>query len=325
MRLDESAFIAARWNGAPSCPSCGGEGNGQSGNTASGWRQWRCRGCRRKFTAATGTRISSTNLPPEAWLAAAALSEITPSSVSEALSLSRATAYRVASVLSETTGQTTEERVRYLVGNCDRRQKKASGDPWLKERMPPYLSVDDNPLPHLSSGAKAVVNALRNRVGGATAAKVAELSGVSYSHTCKILAGLEQRGITAGEKRPLGHGDGIYTKTVWRLSWTAECHKVIDFLRFRKTEQVRVDPDTVPSRFWWNFWSGTHGSQLRISEHGLHIAATLIGGRDVCAQMWALRNMPTAVLLQCREMRGLDSGEVSEMIAREVRRREVAA
>ena len=215
------------------------------------------------------------------------------------------------------------QRIRYLLGN-DGEVSEPPNDPWLKERLPPYLSVEDNPLPHLSSGTKAVINALRNRMGGATAAKAAELSGMSYSQTCKILADLEQRRIATREKRRLGYGDGLHTRTVWSLSWTDACHRVTDFLRFRKTAQAPDDPDTVPRRFWWHFWSGTHGSQLRVSEHGIHIASTLIGGRDVCARLWALRNMPDEVLAQCLEMRGLDTGEVSEMIARELDRRKAA-
>ncbi|WP_420621081.1 hypothetical protein [Candidatus Poriferisocius sp.] len=217
-----------------------------------------------------------------------------------------------------------EERIRYLVGQGGQ-GGEAPGDPWLKEQLPPYLDIEDSPLPHLSGGTKAVINALRNRIGGATAAKAAELSGLSYSQTCKVLADLERRGIATREKRSLGYGDGLHAKTVWSLSWADACHRVIDFLRFRKTSQAPDAPDTVPRRFWWHFWSGTHGSQLRVSEHGIHIASTLIGGRDVCARLWALRNMPDEVLAQCLGMRGLDTGEVSEMIAGELARRKAAA
>lgn len=313
-------FAAARWDGAPCCPSCDGYGKPLQATTVAGWRQWRCRECRRKFTAATGTRMHSTKLSPKTWLAAAALGTVSPNTLAETLPLSRATAYRVASVLKPAAGLDVPRRVLYLLESPDE-DREVTADPWLKTPLPPHLSIEDNPLPQFSHGAKATINALRNRMFGATAAKVAELSGASYSHTCKTLSDLQRRGIVVSTRRGLGHGDGLRSKTVWRLSWNPACHQVIRFLRFRRVTAPACDPDTVPSRFWWHFWSGSHGSELRISQHGLHVAAALLGSRDVGAKLWALQHMPEPILAQCREMRGLDTAETSGMISRELRRR----
>lgn len=318
--VSEDDLVSSRWDGAPSCPSCGADGRALSDPTTTGWRQWRCCACRRKFTVATGTRMHSTKLSPDAWCGAATLVCVSPDAVMEALPVSRASAYRVASVLSPAAGYDLSARVRYLLAG--REEPTAPVDPWLKSPLPTHLKVEDNPLPQFSEGSKATINALRNRVFGATAAKVAELSGVSCSHTFKVLSDLERRDIAVKERRGLGHGDGLHVKTVWRLSNSPACRTLSSYLRFRRVTAAPTAPDKVPARFWWLFWSGSHGSRLRISEHGLHIASTLLTSRDVCARFWALRNMPDSILAECRDMRGLDTADMSKMITAELNRRD---
>ena len=67
--------------------------------------------------------------------------------------------------------------------------------------------------------------------------------------------------------------------------------------------------DRVPPEFWlFNFWSGTPADQLTISANGLLITEALINGHDPAARQWALDEMPTDVLEQCKQLRGCDRG-----------------
>ena len=113
--------------------------------------------------------------------------------------------------------------------------------------------------------------------------------------------------------------------TLWTLSWSDDCMRALAFLRDRPTTPPTDTGDRVPSRFWRSFWSGAAADTLRISEHGLHIAETLVGGRDPCGRGWALRNLPTEVLEECRTLRGCDTGLRAELLDAEIARRAAQA
>ncbi|MDE0161801.1 MAG: hypothetical protein OXL98_08680 [Acidimicrobiaceae bacterium] len=91
---------------------------------------------------------------------------------------------------------------------------------------------------------------------------------------------------------------------------------------------VKEHDDRVPAEFWDCFWSGIPARDLRISTDGLYIAEALIGGRDPHARAWARRRarrrgrprrdpharawaintLPVAILIECRKLRGCDTG-----------------
>ena len=194
-------------------------------------------------------------------------------------------------------------------------------DPWQVHPLPATLDAERSPLPSLSGGTKAVLNALRARPFGATAAKLAELAGVSYSHTLRCLAELERRAWAERSKSKVPVGYESRSVTLWGLSWTEGCMEALMFLRDRPTHGRADVTDRIPPRFWRCFWSGTSADKLRISRHGLHIAETLIGGRDPCARAWALGALPTGVLRQCRKLRGCDTGLRAEQLDAEISRR----
>ena len=183
------------------------------------------------------------------------------------------------------------------------------------------LRAEDSPLRSLSAGAKATLNALRARPFGAAAAKLAALSGLSYSQTSRCLADLEHRGWAARTKAKVQHGYELKPATLWALSWSDGCMQALAFLRDAPTVAPSEAGDHVPSRFWRNFWSGASADALRISQHGLHIAETLIGGRDPCARAWALGALPTDILRECRTLRGCDSGMRAQLLDTEIARR----
>ena len=319
----EDLMIEARWRGSPSCPSCGsGRCSAGHGEPGAAWTRWRCSECRKRFTVTSGTEIHSTKLSPADWVAVAGLRAPSAPSIIEAIGVSRVTARKIAVLLEPVEHRSLSGRLGHLLGT--RRQRRPVQDPWQIDPMPATLSAEDNPLAALSNGTKAVLNALRARPFGATAAKLAELAGVSYAQTLRCLADVEQRGWADRTKRSIQHGYELRLATVWTLSWSAECMHVLGYLRDRPTTRVAEAADRIPQRFWRNFWSGASADTLRISQHGLHIAETLIGGRDACARAWALSALPTSVLHECRSLRGFGTGLHADLLDGELARRAVA-
>lgn len=320
----ERLLIAARWPDEPLCPACGaGARLVSDGRGDRAWTTWRCIDCRKRFTVTTGTEMHSTKLTPSDWLAAASLPVPTPARIVEAIGVSRVTARKISSVLQPARDLPLCERVRHLSGN--RRQREPNRDAWRIEQLPATLRATADPLVSLSNGTKSVLNAVRARPLGATAAKLAELAGVSYSQTSRCLVELERRGWAESTKATIQHGHELRPVTLWRLSWSAGCMEALSHLRDLPTRRADEAADRVPQRFWRNFWSGASADTLRVSEHGLHIAETLLGGRDVCARSWALSTLPTSVLHECRGLRGFDTGPTAELLDAELTRRATAA
>ena len=166
----------------------------------------------------------------------------------------------------------------------------------------------------LSRAERSVVAALRRRAFGATARTVAELSGVSVGHVRRCLRRLEQLGWVVRESRSWLWGYEQTRLRVWRLTWSGSCAEMLAFVRHEPISEPSRFDDMVPPEFWFNFWSGTPADRLRISDDGLLIAETLIGGHDLAARQWALAELPVGVLEQCRRLRGCDSGSVAEDI-----------
>ena len=319
----EQLLIDARWQGSATCPVCGSvRCSDQSVGAGAKWSIWRCGDCRRRFTVTSSTAIHSTKLPPSAWVAVAELQDPSASSVAEEIGVSRVTARKIAALLQPVKSRSTEQRLRHLL--CNGPQRHPTRDPWQIEPLPATLRATDSPLPTLSHGSKSVLNALRARPFGATAAKIAQLAGVSYSQTLRCLAALEQRCWVESTRSTIQHGYELRRATVWSLSWSDGCMEALSFLRDVPTQRPRETDDEVPQRFWRSFWSGASADTLRISQHGLHIAETLVGGRDPCARAWALSALPTGVLQECRTLRGFDTGLSVELLDGELARRIVA-
>ncbi len=319
----EQLLIDARWQGSATCPVCGSvRCSDQSVGAGAMWSIWRCGDCRRRFTVTSSTAIHSTKLSPSAWVAVAELQDPSASSVAEEIGVSRVTARKIAALLGPVKSRSFKERLRHLL--CNGPQRHPTRDPWQIDPLPATLRATDSPLPTLSHGSKSVLNALRARPFGATAAKIAQLAGVSYSQTLRCLAALEQRGWVESTKSTIQHGYELRQATVWSLSWSDGAMVVLSFLRDVPTQRPRETDDEVPQRFWRSFWSGASADTLRISQHGLHIAETLVGGRDPCARAWALSALPTGVLQECRALRGFDTGLRAELLDGEIARRAVA-
>lgn len=317
-------LMEARWRGVPRCPACGSSRALPIRRTQGAWQRWRCGGCRKRYSVTTGTAIHSTKLRPHDWVAAASLALPDEAEIAEAIEVSSITARRIAALLRPVRNSPPTERLyRLLQDRCDATTPR--DDPWQVDPLPAGARPEDTPLASLSAGAKATLNALRARPFGAAAAKLASLSGLSYSQTSRCLADLEHRGWATRAKTAVQHGHQLKPTVLWALSWSDGCMRALAWLRDIPTRPAASTGDRVPSRFWRNFWSGAPGDSLRISQHGLHIAETLIGGRDPCARTWAIAALPTSVLQECRTLRGIDKGISADLIGAEIARREAQA
>lgn len=316
----EQLMVDARWQGSPTCPACGSERcSSTRADADTKWSRRRCGDCRRRFTVTSGTALHSTKLTPADWVAVAGLADTSPSSVAQAIAVSPVTARRIAALLGPLQQLSREERLRRLLRSGQHRRR--TRDPWQIDTLPATLRADDSPLGTVSDGAKSVLNALRARPFGATAAKLGQLAGISYSQTLRCLAVLEQRGWVEKAKTTIQHGYELRPTTIWSLTWSDGCMAALAFLRDLPTRQSPEPDDRVPQRFWRNFWSGASADTLTVSQHGLHIAETLIGSRDPCARAWALSALPTRVLRDCRALRGFASGVRADLLDGEIARR----
>lgn len=319
----EERLIQARWRGRPACPGCG-SGRAVPIRTATGpWSRWRCRDCRKRYAITTGTAIHATKLRPEQWIAAVELESSEAALIARTLGVSHVTARRISVLLRPARDGAPADRLRCLLQS--RQEPAPDSDPWQLDPLPATLRSQDSPLGRLSPGAKATLNALRARPFGATAAKLALLSGLSYSQTLRCLGVLAVRGWAERATTTVHVGYELKPVTLWTLSWSDDCMLALAFLRDRPTTPLADTGDRVPPRFWRSFWSGAAADTLRISEHGLHIAETLVGGRDPCARAWALGNLPTRILEECRTLRGCDTGLRAELLDAEIARRAAKA
>jgi len=319
----EERLIQARWRGRPACPACGSVRAVTIRTTTGPWSRWRCRDCRKRYAVTTGTAIHATKLPPEHWIAAVELESPRTALIAQTLGVSQVTARRISMLLRPARDGDPAERLQCLMRS--RQESPPNPDPWQLDPLPATLRAEDSPLAGLSPGAKATFNALRARPFGATAAKLALLSGLSYSQTLRCLGTLAVRGWAERARTTVQVGYELKRVTLWSLSWSDDCMLALAFLRDRPTNPAADPIDRIAPRFWRCFWSGAAADTLRISEHGLHIAETLVGGRDPCARAWALRNLPTRVLEQCRTLRGCDTGLRAELLDAEIARRAAQA
>lgn len=318
-QTSEDLLIEARWRGTPACPSCKSSRALPISHVGGLWSRWRCGDCRKRYGVTTGTAIHSTKLSPGDWVAVVELCPPTPAAITASRGVSQTTARRLSALLRPVWDRSPTERLWHLMHSG--RDAAPRKDPWQVDLLPMGLRAEESSLVSLSAGAKATLNALRHRPFGATAPKLAALSGLSYSQTSRCLTDLERRGWATRTKTTLQHGYRLRAVNLWTLSWSDGCMRALAFLRDIPTKSPPDADDLVPSRFWRNFWSGASADTLRISQHGLHIAETLIAGRDPCARAWAISALPTDILRECRALRGCDSGMRAELIDAELTRR----
>ena len=166
----------------------------------------------------------------------------------------------------------------------------------------------------LTNCERRVVNALRHRPHGTTVQEAAALSEVSLSHTRRCLAKLVQAGVALGVKRSLCWGYSTIERVIWQLTYRGVCADMIGFLPTEEPAEIPSRfPDMVPPQFWSVFWS-TPAQNLRISQHGLFIAQTMLSGPDSAAALWALAALPVATLEECRQLRGCDTREIAAQL-----------
>lgn len=159
----------------------------------------------------------------------------------------------------------------------------------------------------ISLGTVAVLDAVRRRPDGATAAKLAEIAGLSARHARRCLRSLEERGVCEHVRAVVYDGYGLAEPLVWKLTYSQDCFAVLGQmhpLRGQQRASCAEDLSLVPRRFWHLFWSGARGEDIRLPEHASYAASRMIGSRDVSAEAWALLNLPTEALLSVRGSSG---------------------
>lgn len=187
--------------------------------------------------------------------------------------------------------------------------------------------IRSGPLRDASRATAALVDALRHRPSGATLHKLAAMAGISARHARRCLEDLARRDIAESFRSVTADGHMTIPVSLWKLAYSDACFEALGHMprMARASASIPSDSDAVPARFWNLFWSGTPGPELRIRDHGVHIGGTLIGGRHVGAECWALRHLPTKDLTTLRAMRGYDTGDTARVIDAETKRRSRAA
>lgn len=189
----------------------------------------------------------------------------------------------------------------------------------------PTAPASDNIVTGMCPSDQKVMAALRRRPLGATAAKLAEIAGVSVSQTRRSLRSLAHRGWADRRDGAVRDGYRLAPASLWSLTYNSEC---IDALRLIPQRPALMPPpsapDAVPSKFWHLFWSGTSGPDLRISVDALHIAGSAIGSNDLSAEAWALLTLPADALLKLQQMRRHEQGDADSLIGCELARRGMA-
>ena len=156
----------------------------------------------------------------------------------------------------------------------------------------------------LTPSERRVVNALRQRPRGTILPAVAALSGVSCGHVRRCLRKLAELGVVSHRTRACRWGYGTVKRRLWGLTYSSACVELLAHVQPEPVNPLPEPyPDMVPPQFWSLFWS-TPAQDLRVSEHGLFIAQTLINGPDPTARLWALVNLPVGVLEECQRLRG---------------------
>ena len=242
------------------------------------------------------------------WLAATWSWDIRPPVLARRLGISAPASRRLSTALEMTERPPGESRLAALLTQHH--------DPTeaMRARLPATLDPADNPIADLTSGQRAVMAVLRNRIRGTAVEQVAETSGLTVEHATSCLETLAARGYARCEDTSVPWGYGSLVIPLWSLDLTEECVLALGFLP-RQPEPIDYScPKKVPAEFWWLFWSGSQGGDLTLPRDAFFVACTLLDGPDRAAREWALRCLPVESLRRCRGMRGYDVGPLASGI-----------
>ena len=310
-----------RWPDGVACAGCGSAEVVERQRRR--LRVWRC-GCGRDFTVTTGTALHASKLALADWEAAAHASDDSPAGVSALLGVSAVTARRVSRILRSVAAAPGDRRLAALLA-APRRSlapcgsgTERSGGTSSSNRVSMLTSRRD-PLAGSPESHRLILAALRVRLNGATAALVAEDTGVSVSHARRCLRLLQHDGFVQCQETHIPWGYGRRKVRLWELKLTERTLDTLPYLPWRSASDRSCDG--VPPEYWWLFWSGTSAADLRLPEDSLQIAGTIIGGPSRRARAWALTYLPVEALKQLRTMRGYDSGSMADMLDAAIRGR----
>lgn len=284
----EAILIQERWPEGIRCPRCGVADTAR--RAGRGRCRWRCRKCRYDFSVTTSTRLHASKASLATW-ADAALG----APVCQEGAMSASTHRRILRTVESTGLGPGPERLAALV----------AAEP------APVLSA---PLTGLADGHRRVLGALRARLAGATAARVAADCALSASHTRRCLRRLRGAGFVESSQETVMWGYTPRRARLWRLVMSEQTLDALPQIGWLAPAEPESPPETVPPEFWYLFWSGECASRLRLPHDALHIADTLIGGPDEPARIWALNRLPVSTLRQLRSMRGYGSGWLAERL-----------
>ena len=194
----------------------------------------------------------------------------------------------------------------------------------VTRRLPWYLDPDANPIESLTAGQRTVMAVLRSCYRGATADRIATEARLSPAHARRCLNELARRGYAVCEEAAVQRGYRPTRARVWSMSPSEACSEAVAYLPWRPAI-VGECPERVPHEFWWLFWSGANAADLRLPEHALTVADTMLSGPDVAARNWALTHLPVEALKQIRARRGYDAGSIAVTLDSTIRAREFRA
>ena len=234
------------------------------------------------------------------WLAAIWSWDIRPPVLARELGISAPTSRRISAALEMTEQPPGEGRLAVLLTQHHDLTEA------MRARLPATLKPEDNPVADLTSGQRAVMGVLRNRINGTTAEQIAEKASLTVEHTLTCLDALFERGYARCEDTSVPWGYGSLTLPLWSLNLTEECITALAFLPWRVEPTSRSCPSRLPPELWSQFWSGSHAGDLRLPEDAWEIACTLLDCPDPIGRVWALQHLPVEALERCRTMRGYD-------------------
>ena len=309
----ETLCARLRWPGGQpdACPRCGsGRLSAAGGQQAT---RWRCRACRRYFSVTDGTVLQGTRIGLESWVRAAK-SWWTPGQIRQHLGVSYPTARRMARLLERTHSPHGNGRLvellRLPAGSTGRAPGPVYGSPAAHEAWSPRFHGMDR-LPRRHSQA---IQALASLTRGATAARIAEYTGMSPGHARRCMRSLESRGLVRRDRRAVLCGYGMRDLNVWSFANRDIQMAAMSLPVLRPAPQP--PPESIPAAFWWAMWSGRTADRINLRDEDdcLAAAARLVACPDPAAKNWALTHLPARIIRRLRTIRGYDHGRLARSI-----------
>ena len=252
------------------------------------------------------------------WLAATWSWDIRPPVLARRLGISAPASRRLSTALEMTERPPGESRLAALLTQHHDPTKA------MRARLPATLDPADNPIADLTSGQRAVMAVLRNRIRGTAVEQVAETSGLTVEHATSCLETLAARGYARCKDTSVPWGYGSLVIPLWSLDLTDECATAMAYLPRQVESDNHTCPDGVPPELWGMFWSGSSAKDLRLPEDAFQVACNLLDGPDPVGRVWALQHLPVEALRQCRNMRGYDVEPLASKIDTAIAERAVA-